>query len=269
MSSYIRKCRRRQRRNKILRLVSGGWTTPHEIKNHFGRSLHRKVEGALSDLHQEGILEAKEVGWHAKKYRLAPQIRKRRKRRKVARVVARRLLGKATERAETREPEAAVSQRYQATDARTTRCGLEPIGQRTEGRTTVTVATEQEARDGIVLNLDGLDLSAYRKNPVVLWSHGRDERRGDEPIGRAYNLRKKRGKLRAEVEWAGDEFAQRIRRKVENGFLNAASIGWDPREVNKRATPPEVVRSEMLEFSIVAVPADTSALVDERASAYA
>ena len=277
MSSHMEKRRRRQRRNKILRLASDGYITPHEIKNHFARPLHRKVDEALSDLRQEGILEVEKVGWHAKKYRLAPKIQKRARRRKltrkVARQVARSLFEKATSRARIRERQTALSERHQTTDAHTTRCGLEPAGQRSsrdsEGRTTVTVATEQEARDGLVLNLSGLDVSGYRKNPVVLWSHGRDERRGDEPIGRAYNLRKEGGKLRAEVEWAGDDFAQRIRRKVETGFLNAASIGWDPREINKRATPPEVVRSEMLEFSIVAVPADTGALVDERDPAYA
>jgi HK97 family phage prohead protease len=129
---------------------------------------------------------------------------------------------------------------------------------------TVQFMTEQVARDGMVLDADGIDTGAFEKNPVVLWSHGTDPRRGDEPIGKASNLRRNGDGMLADVTFAEDEFAQRIRDKVQDGFVNAVSIGWRTEEVDTDGDAPTVTRSDMTEFSFVAVPADTDALVQER-----
>jgi len=124
--------------------------------------------------------------------------------------------------------------------------------------------TEQVARDGMVLDADGLDTRAFEQNPVVLWSHGTDPRRGDEPIAKASNIRRNGDGMLADVTFADDEFAQRIREKVENGFVNAVSVGWRTEDIDRSGDAPTVTRSDMTEFSFVAVPADTDALVQER-----
>jgi len=129
---------------------------------------------------------------------------------------------------------------------------------------TVQFMTEQVARDGMVLDADGIDTDAFEKNPVVLWSHGTDPRRGDEPIGKASNVRRNGDGMLADVTFAGDEFAQRIQQKVQDGFVNAVSIGWRTEEMDTDGDAPTVTRSDMTEFSFVAVPADTDALVQER-----
>jgi len=124
--------------------------------------------------------------------------------------------------------------------------------------------TEQVARDGMVLDADGLNTRAFEKNPVVLWSHGTDPRRGDEPVGRAFNIREGGDGMLADVEFAEDDFAQRIEQKVRNGFINAVSVGWRTEDIDRSGDAPTVTRSDMTEFSFVAVPADTDALVKER-----
>jgi len=133
-----------------------------------------------------------------------------------------------------------------------------------EDTVTVQFMTEGVARDGMVLDADGIDTDAFEQNPVVLWSHGTDPRRGDEPIAKASNLRRNGDGLLADVTFAEDEFAQRIREKVRNGFVNAVSIGWRTEDMNQSGDVPTVTRADMTEFSFVAVPADTDALVQER-----
>ena len=137
-------------------------------------------------------------------------------------------------------------------------------GTRDDDTVTVQFMTEQVARDGMVLDADGIDTSAFEQNPVVLWSHGTDPRRGDEPIAKAHNLRRNGEGMLADVTFADDEFAQRIREKVRNGFVNAVSIGWRTEDIDRTGDAPTVTEADMTEFSFVAVPADTEALVKER-----
>lgn len=129
---------------------------------------------------------------------------------------------------------------------------------------TVQFMTDQVARDGMVLDPEGLDTQAYERNPVVLWSHGTDPRRGGEPIARASNIRQGGDGMLADVTFAEDDFAQRIKRKVQDGFINAVSIGWRTEDIDRTGDAPTITESDMTEFSIVAVPADTDALVQER-----
>ena len=66
----------------------------------------------------------------------------------------------------------------------------------------------------------------------------------------------------AEFEFLEDDaFAQRIRNAWDKGFLQAASISWLPIEsVPAKYGGVRDVRAELLEWSIVSVPADPDAL---------
>ncbi|MXZ31257.1 MAG: hypothetical protein F4Z22_10585, partial [Acidimicrobiia bacterium] len=130
----------------------------------------------------------------------------------------------------------------------------------------VTIFANELSRDGMSVDLDGMDFSNYEKNPVVLYAHdhmGRTES-GGLPIGRTLRLaRTSAGEIRAEFEFlAGDAFAERVRNAWEQGFLRGASIGWRPVETRPSGRRVRAVRSELLEWSIVAVPADPDALRD-------
>ncbi len=130
----------------------------------------------------------------------------------------------------------------------------------------VTIFANEMSRDGVNVDLDGMDFSNYEKNPVVLYAHdhlGRTES-GGLPIGRTLRLARTRdGHIRADFEFlAGDAFAERVRNAWKKGFLRGASIGWRPMETQPYGGGVRAVRSELLEWSIVAVPADPDALRD-------
>ncbi len=130
----------------------------------------------------------------------------------------------------------------------------------------VTIFANELSRDGVSVDIDGMDFSNYRKNPVVLFAHdysGRTESSG-LPIGRTVSLgRTPDGRIRADFEFlSGDPFADRVRNAWNRGFLRGASIGWRAIEArpSERGRGLRIVKSELIEWSIVAVPADPDAL---------
>jgi HK97 family phage prohead protease len=136
-------------------------------------------------------------------------------------------------------------------------------------RSTFTFMTGSLARDGMIVEPDGVDITNYLRNPVVLWSHGM-EAAGTVPIGRAENLRRVENGWEADVVWdEEDEFAQRIASKVKRGFIHAVSFGWRTHDAGWETRDGRetwvIRRSEMFEFSPVGVPSDADALVTQRA----
>ena len=132
-------------------------------------------------------------------------------------------------------------------------------------RRSVVIAANDRARTTPELDLGGLRFENYRRNPVVMWAHDSTGRSpsGGLPIGRTLSIsREPDGGIVAEFEFLEDDpFAQRIRNAWDKGFLQAASISWLPIETR----PAEGggirdVRAELLEWSIVSVPADPDAL---------
>ena len=113
-----------------------------------------------------------------------------------------------------------------------------------------------------VVSLSGWKLDAYRANPVVLDSHTYDT------IGRIVG----RSTL---IEVRDQALVNRVRFALENplgklahdlsagGFLNAESVGFIPLEWEGGQSPtaPRIyTRQELLEISLVAVPANPEAL---------
>ena len=129
----------------------------------------------------------------------------------------------------------------------------------------VTIAANERVRQPPELDFGGLSTERYLRNPVVMWAHdilGRSES-GGLPIGRTRELtRDGTGRLVADFEFLSEgAFAQRVKNAWDKGFLRAASISWMPIE----GGPSEGgqwrdTRSDLLEWSIVAVPADPDAL---------
>ena len=129
----------------------------------------------------------------------------------------------------------------------------------------VTIAANEKVRQPPELEFGGLSTENYSRNPVVMWAHdavGRSPS-GGLPIGRTLNLVKvPGGRIVADFEFLGDDpFAQRVKNAWDKGFLRAASISWIPVD----STPVDGggwrdTRSDLLEWSIVSVPADPEAL---------
>ena len=130
----------------------------------------------------------------------------------------------------------------------------------------VTIAVNEKVRQPPELDLDGLSTDNYGRNPVVMWAHDAVGRTasGGLPIGRTQSIsHTPDGRIVADFEFLSDDpFARRVKNAWDKGFLQAASISWIPLET----APAEGggrrdVRSDLLEWSIVSVPADPDASV--------
>jgi len=129
-------------------------------------------------------------------------------------------------------------------------------------------STDSADRYGDVINQEGWNLDAYRRNPVVLLNHNANAL----PIGKG-TVELKNGQLVIDVEFdKEDELAQKVERKARAGFLNAVSVGFNPIEQVSRAELPKdhpayvergggnyFNKSELLEVSVVTIPANSEA----------
>lgn len=129
----------------------------------------------------------------------------------------------------------------------------------------VTIAANENVRQPPDLDFEGLSLENYLRNPVVMWAHdavGRSPS-GGLPIGRTLKLeRTADGGMVAEFEFLDDDpFVRRVKNAWDKGFLRAASISWVPTEsVPIGSGRWRDVQADLLEWSIVSVPADPGAL---------
>ena len=116
--------------------------------------------------------------------------------------------------------------------------------------------------DGLPLNLRTLDLEPYKRNPVVMFSHGIGggmlNAPDSMPVGRSTDIRfDDRGRLLADFEFLpGDAFASRVKNAWDRGFLRAASVRATPARRKSGIGFDHTLR----EWSIVPVPKDVDAV---------
>lgn len=118
-------------------------------------------------------------------------------------------------------------------------------------------------RMGDTIDPAGWDLRWFRKNPIALFGHD-----SAFPIGKWADVRVEGGKLIGRLMLAAEGTSARIdeiRRLVEQGVLRAVSVGFKPLEAEPKdkAQPwgaQTYKRSELLETSLVSVPANPAAL---------
>jgi HK97 family phage prohead protease len=155
------------------------------------------------------------------------------------------------------------------------RCkAAEPISVNEDRRTiSYLVSDETPDRMGDVIRVKGWDLSNYKANPVILWAH---DGKNVPPIGRGHNVRRRFGpnRLTADIEFApseAHEFAETIYQLAKRGFIKATSVGFMPKGVEQVDEEQRAAlgigpygqvfsESELMEISVVSVPANPSAL---------
>ena len=122
------------------------------------------------------------------------------------------------------------------------------------------IAANEQSRNGDDLNLRGISFKDYRKNPVVLWAH---DSSGGIPIAKTLEIgHDDEGRIVADFQFnSGDDFAARVENAWNGGFIRAASIRYLPSQIAERTdengeTRYRVEKSELVEWSLVPVPAD-------------
>jgi HK97 family phage prohead protease len=135
---------------------------------------------------------------------------------------------------------------------------------------TFTISSENVDRYGDIIFLDGWDLKAYKVNPVVLWAHDRS----GPPIARAVKVWKDQEtrtlKSTAEFPEKGIyPLADLTFDLTLAGFIHASSVGMRPKKADWAKEEPrksqygiDFFESELLEWSLVPVPANADALIE-------
>lgn len=139
---------------------------------------------------------------------------------------------------------------------------------------TFIASTDTPDRYGDIVDQRGWDLAAYKRNPIVLLNHNPQQL----PIGKGHAY-VKNGQLMLDVRFdKNDDMAQRVERKVRDGFINAVSVGFQPSESIQRNKLPTdhpyygksgyyFPKSELLEVSIVTIPANNEATLSKHYTA--
>ena len=144
------------------------------------------------------------------------------------------------------------------------------------GSVRFTLTEKAVDRHGEVVEPQGAKLENYLTNPIVLFGHGMGNQ---VPIGKldTTTIHISDESIEADVifdESGDDPFAKMIASKVKNGFLNAGSIGFKPLEISEEKgldgqTGVTHTKWELMEFSIVPIPALPSALATREYEEYA
>jgi HK97 family phage prohead protease len=131
---------------------------------------------------------------------------------------------------------------------------------------TFAISTEAVDRMGDTIAVDGWKLDNFRANPVVLFGHNSDEL----PVAKCRRIWVETGKLMAEADFtptptAWPEFNESVFQFLKHGLLNATSVGFAPMkyafsEEDGRMFGVDFLEQELLEFSIVDVPANPECL---------
>ncbi len=136
-----------------------------------------------------------------------------------------------------------------------------------------TISTGAVDRDCDTINQKGWDLKTFLQNPTVFFNHSTDQL----PIAKCTWLGLEQDKLKgvaefvpADMPFVGD-LAEAIFRMCKTGFLSATSVGFIPTEFdvarnrdtgNAYLPPVDFKKQQLVEWSIVGIPANAEALIE-------
>jgi len=127
---------------------------------------------------------------------------------------------------------------------------------------TFVVSTPEVDRYGTIIVPSGIDYTAYLNNPIVLAQHDSDK----WPIGRCLGFAMNGENLEAtiQIECITEE-GKKLNKLINAGFVKAVSVGIIPNEYEDKTIDGQKVtvytKSELVEFSVVSVPANRQALL--------
>lgn len=148
---------------------------------------------------------------------------------------------------------------------------LQDVEVKAVGENEIEIVGSTDTRDRMdeVISMDGWDLKNWKKNPVILAGHDYTA----PAIGRG-KVKKSDGKLMFKVEFPEEgvyPLADIYRKLYKGGFMKASSVGFLPTEWSNGNGEKEPYRTytkqELLELSLVAVPANPDAVMNSFKSA--
>ena len=140
-----------------------------------------------------------------------------------------------------------------------------------ETRTATFVFSDESVdRYGDVISAKGWDLTNFNANPIALFGH--DSASVENAIGRAKNVRVEGTRLVGDIEFMTADVnpnAEAVWRMVEGGWLKTVSVGfapleWTPSKTRKGGV--DFLKQELLEISIVPIPANPNAVALAKAA---
>jgi HK97 family phage prohead protease len=133
---------------------------------------------------------------------------------------------------------------------------IEKASKLAEGEVEFVVSTDAWDSHGERIDVGGIDLKEFKKNPVVLWGHDGF----NLPIAKATKVWKESNRLMARAKfYLKDDFARKVYEYIIDGYLQAVSIGGMVQEWGEDGLT--IAKLIMKEFSVVSVPANAEALV--------
>jgi len=111
-----------------------------------------------------------------------------------------------------------------------------------------------------IINKDAWNLDNYKKVPTILFNHDKDK-----PIGKAVDVRPTDQGLwiKAKISNSKDPEISKIRDLIQEGMLNAFSVGFDSQDEQKNAEGiNEIKQAELYEVSIVTLPMNQDSTFD-------
>jgi len=138
------------------------------------------------------------------------------------------------------------------------------VSEETKGLEFILSDATPDRYDDIIMT-DGWELANFKKNPIALFAHS-----GSFPIGKWKNVRIEDNALRGTLDLAPEGTSDRIdeiRRLVDADILRAVSVGFTPIEYEERKGDTYglvYTEQELVECSLVSVPANPSALIQAK-----
>ncbi len=133
------------------------------------------------------------------------------------------------------------------------------ITKASDGSFIAVASTNSVDRHGEVVDNNGWELKAFKKNPVILWAHdhtepaiGVSKKTWVEGVGKKAKL------MISPLLHDVTEKARAIKQLVEMGVINSLSVGFKPIESPDGVT---FTKNELLEVSMVNVPANADAMM--------
>src|SRR5210317_1329564 len=130
-------------------------------------------------------------------------------------------------------------------------------------------SNEKVDRDNEKIKADGWILTNYKKNPVVLVNH----KAAELPVAKTKKVWVEDKKLMFDIEFPEADISPQgdtLYKLYKNGYMNATSVGFMPNfdkiKYGERKGEPRVTfqEQELLEISLVSVPANPSALLTNK-----